>query len=50
MDNDVETKNHYLKCCGEVMLNYYIKPDGDCIREYWRCNKCLTLIEVSILK
>lgn len=39
-----------LDCGSTEMLNYYTKPDGDVIKEYWRCNQCLEIIELTINK
>ena len=37
-----------IKCQSRNLLNYYIKPYGEVDLEYWRCNECLTIIEVTV--
>jgi hypothetical protein len=42
------TRERCLECGSTEMLNYYTKPDGDYIKEYWRCNQCLEIIELTV--
>jgi hypothetical protein len=35
------------KCKSKDLINYYTKPDGEFIIEYWRCNSCLEIFEIK---
>lgn len=41
-------RKNCLECFSTNMLNYCIKPDGEVIKEYYRCNDCLHIIELSV--
>jgi hypothetical protein len=41
-------RNECLSCFTNDLLNYYTKPDGNIIKEYWRCNNCLEIIELTV--
>lgn len=39
-----------LECGNTDMLNYYTKPDGEIIKEFWRCNQCLEISMLTVNK
>jgi len=45
-----DLRNHCLECYSTDMLNYFTKPDGEIIKEYWRCNNCTEIIELRVNK